>query len=550
MDTIPSLGLVKNMSKDNESFLDPKTIMAIVLVALSWVVWDSYMKTKYPHVYEKKSQIASPTESVQKEIVQNNKVLPAQIVSEKKENSRILEKLYPYKNEFFSFVVTSKGMGLYDVVLKKYTDRKGLPMELGKGSQFTLFETNLIGRNSPLDFAVEQVDENKFVGKAFHGSTMITKELSINPKKYTVDVKVKVSKITIEFLGLTTYLSENIKPKEESSFLVPVFGGQEIFTLNSEGKDRIFVSDLEEGQSQHTYNSAYLVALGTKYFTQAILDKSNVVPNFVFFKESNSIVGRLNHSMLNRSSEFSINYMGFIGPKSISLLKSFGSDFSRLIDFGWFHWIGKKLLELMIIFYQLSNNWGVSIILMTILIRIFLLPLNIFSYRSMKKMQIIQPDIKRIRETYKDNPQQMNKEIMTLMRDSKVNPFLGCLPMLLQFPIFIALYRVLGQSIELYQAPFTLWIQDLSLKDPFYILPVLMGGSMFLQMKIQPNTMEPAQRKIMMMMPIIFSFFMLGLPSGLTLYILVSTVFGILQHFCFMRDSKETQVLQQSKEKI
>ena len=144
----------------------------------------------------------------------------------------------------------------------------------------------------------------------------------------------------------------------------------------------------------------------------------------------------------------------------------------------------------------------------------------------------------------------MNQEVMTLMKKNNANPISGCLPMLLQFPIFIALYRVLGQSIELYQAPFVLWIQDLSLKDPFYILPILMGVAMFLQMKLQPNTMEPAQRRIMMFMPILFSFFMLGLPSGLTLYILVSTVFGILQHFYFMREATKTPLLQETKEKL
>ena len=130
----------------------------------------------------------------------------------------------------------------------------------------------------------------------------------------------------------------------------------------------------------------------------------------------------------------------------------------------------------------------------------------------------------------------MNKEMMLLMKDQKVNPLGGCLPMLLQMPVFFALYQVLGQSIELYQAPFFGWIQDLSLKDPFFVLPVLMGISMFIQQKITPSTMDPAQAKIMQFIPLVFSIMMVSLPSGLTLYIFVSTLFGVTQQQIFMKD--------------
>ncbi len=142
-----------------------------------------------------------------------------------------------------------------------------------------------------------------------------------------------------------------------------------------------------------------------------------------------------------------------------------------------------------------------------------------------------------LRERFKDDQQKQQQEIMALMREQKVNPVGGCLPVLLQFPIFIALYQVLGNSIELYQAPFMLWIHDLSLKDPFYILPVLMGITMFFQQKLTPNpTMDPAQAKILLYMPLIFTVFMVGLPSGLTLYMWVGAVFSVLQQLYFMRD--------------
>ena len=154
-------------------------------------------------------------------------------------------------------------------------------------------------------------------------------------------------------------------------------------------------------------------------------------------------------------------------------------------------------------------------------------------------MQKIQPLIAELRERYKDKPQQLNTEMMDLMRKNKVNPVGGCLPMLLQLPVFFALYQVLGQSIELYKAPFMFWIKDLSAMDPYFVLPVLMGISMYIQQKITPSTMDPMQAKVLQFMPILFSLMMISLPSGLTLYIFVSTFFGIVQQYIFMKDKDD-----------
>ncbi|MEK7355069.1 MAG: membrane protein insertase YidC, partial [Bdellovibrionota bacterium] len=191
------------------------------------------------------------------------------------------------------------------------------------------------------------------------------------------------------------------------------------------------------------------------------------------------------------------------------------------------------------------------IIILSIIVRLLVMPFTVYSYKSMKVMQQLQPEMTRIREKYKDKPadqkMQMNQEIMDLMKRNKANPVGGCLPMLLQLPVFIALYAVLGQSIELYRAPFIFWIHDLSIKDPYYVLPVLMGITMYVQQKMTPTTMDPQQAKIMMWMPVIFSFFMISLPSGLTLYIFVSTLFGIIQQKVFMRDRTPTTSIKEAK---
>lgn len=156
-------------------------------------------------------------------------------------------------------------------------------------------------------------------------------------------------------------------------------------------------------------------------------------------------------------------------------------------------------------------------------------------------MQRIQPELNRLKEIYKNDNQKMNLEVMKLMRDNKVNPLGGCLPIFLQLPIFFALFALLQNAIELYQAPFALWLQDLSMRDPYFVMPVLMGITMFIQQKITPSTLDPAQQRVMLILPVVFSVFMLGLPSGLTLYIFISTLFGILQQFFFMRETGDVK---------
>src|SRR5690606_27187378 len=185
-------------------------------------------------------------------------------------------------------------------------------------------------------------------------------------------------------------------------------------------------------------------------------------------------VGSLKYTQTNGSVKKFTSKV-FIGPKELKILQQVDSRLGEIINFGIFSVIAKPILMLLKFLYTIVGNYGVAIIIVTLLIRMLLLPLNISSYRSMKKMQVIQPLLKSLKERYKKDPRQLQIETMALMKREKVNPLGGCLPMLLQLPIFIALYNVLAQSIELYQAPFMLWITDLSLKDKYYVLPVLMG---------------------------------------------------------------------------
>lgn len=207
-----------------------------------------------------------------------------------------------------------------------------------------------------------------------------------------------------------------------------------------------------------------------------------------------------------------------------------GDNLHLSVDFGFFAVLAVPTLRALQFVYKYIPNYGLAIILVTLLIRLITFPLQYKSFKSMKKMQAIQPELQKIKEKYKDDSQKMQKETMELFKKAGANPLSGCLPLLLQMPFFFAIYKVLYSSVELVGAPFFGWIHDLSIQDPFYILPLLMAVAMFAQQKLTPtSTMDPTQAKIMLFMPVIFAFIMKSLPAGLVLYILVSTVVGILQ---------------------
>ena len=220
----------------------------------------------------------------------------------------------------------------------------------------------------------------------------------------------------------------------------------------------------------------------------------------------------------------------YAGPKSFTLLQAQGHGLEQMVDYGWFSVLAKPMFWLLRQFYVITRNYGIAIILLTIVVRILLFYPSLKSATAMEEMKKLQPQMTALREKYKKDPNRMNQEMMKLYKEHKVNPVGGCLPMLLQLPFFVALYNVLSVSIELRHSPFiSFWIKDLSVYDPFYILPVLMGASMILTMKMTAASPDPQQAKIMMFMNIAFIFLFAWLPSGLLLYITLSNLLSIAQ---------------------
>jgi len=227
----------------------------------------------------------------------------------------------------------------------------------------------------------------------------------------------------------------------------------------------------------------------------------------------------------------SISYQIYLGPKDENRLKALGVGAEKLVDFGFFNIIAKPLLWFLRLTHTVTKNYGIDIILISILIKIIFLPLTQISMKSMKEMQKVQPEMKRLQDQYKNDKARLQQEVMLLYKRRKINPMSGCLPMVIQIPVFIALYNALQNGIEMRHAPFFLWIMDLAAKDPIYITPLIMGASMVIQQKMTPSTADPAQAKMFLLMPVMFTFLFLNFPSGLVIYWLINNVLSIAHQY-------------------
>lgn len=313
---------------------------------------------------------------------------------------------------------------------------------------------------------------------------------------------------------------------------------------------------LSEESSGKTLESTGVQATGkiywagamSTYFLSAVLpgETNNVTVKGLLQKTVYRTAVEEPENLLAPGQEKELTVSYWLGPKDRTQLMAVSDQLAKSIDLGMFSIIAKGLLWLLEFFHKYVHNWGVAIILLTIVIKAVFWPLTAKSYASMEKMKKLQPMMTAIREKYKDNKELMNKEVMALYKTYGVNPASGCVPILIQLPVFFGLYQALLTSIELRHAPFImylpftdkLWLADLSAKDPYYITPIIMGLTMFLQQRMSPPATDPTQQKIMMFLPLIFTVLFLGFPSGLVIYWLVNNILSIFQQWLMMRKNK------------
>ena len=253
-------------------------------------------------------------------------------------------------------------------------------------------------------------------------------------------------------------------------------------------------------------------------------------------------------ALLFVQGEQNLDIHGYIGPKDYATLYNINPELTEAIEYGWFTFIAAPLFKVLLWFYNYVGNWGWAIVIVTLIIKLILFPLSYKGMMSMNKLKDLAPKMKEIKEKYSKDPQKMNAQMMELYRKHGANPMGGCLPLLLQIPIFFAIYRVLLNAVELQGAEWILWITDLSAEDPYYVLPILMGASMWYQQKLTPNTMtDPMQQKIFQFLPVLMTAFFIFFPSGLVLYWLVNNLFTIGQQYVINKSYEKKKALQTNK---
>lgn len=532
--------------QNNGKMFDGRTIFAILVVGAIFFGWQYYLKNKYPAYYSgKKAEQAQ--ELAKKDgpggtlgVPQGPTELSVPPGTESVTPVRVSERIYDVETDEFKADLTSAGMGLKNILLKKHTDRLKNPMMLVQSSVAT-FATEVIGQKEPISFDIQKESPLSFRGHAVVGGVTITKTMTFDVDAGHWIINVALENVPVGFPGVTTLVTEKRTIESGRSFFAPSLDHQEI-VLNPEGSIKRLHAAKDLDSPDEVFKNVGFAAIGLVYFTTAIVDKSALAPEVVAqipTVNGQDMIVELRHRVQGPAPKIDLQMKAYTGPKIVEKLEAVDPQLSKAVDFGFFNSIGRILRVVLHWFHGFVGNWGVSIILLTIVVRILVLPFNIISYRSMRAMQAIQPAMASVKEKYKDDPVSMQRETMALMKENKVNPFGGCLPMLLQMPIFFALFQVLGHSVELYQAPFFLWIQDLSLKDPYFILPVLIGGLMYTQQQLTPMTnMDPAQAKVLKWMPLLFVVFMISLPAGLSIYTFVNTLFGVTQQYFFLKNTR------------
>ena len=307
-------------------------------------------------------------------------------------------------------------------------------------------------------------------------------------------------------------------------------------TLIKDDIEEVDVDDLKEGSVAYSQGVVW-TSFQTKYFLSVVVPGERTIERVQVLRKGDAIENILESSYftLQGGERRRLEYLVFIGPKEPQALTAAGHQLDEIVGFGFFDLLAQPLFVVLTFLFGYFKNYGVAIILLTVMIKIIFWPLTHKSYSSMKSMQKLQPEMQKLRDKFKDDKERLNKEMMALYKTHSVNPLGGCLPMLVQIPVFFALYQVLLNSLALRHAPFAFWLTDLSAKDPYYITPLLMGASMFVQQKMTPTTADPMQAKIFMMMPVVFTFMFLNFPSGLVIYWLVNNLLTILQQYFIHR---------------
>jgi YidC/Oxa1 family membrane protein insertase len=444
----------------------------------------------------------------------------------------------------YTATFNTKGAQIISLKLKKYLTSMGKdakPVEIIKAPMPGLVlsggfkDAGLVYESSqqtPMTL-VDKPQVIEFRSQASPGMTL-KKVFTIDPNTYQMGYQAIIENHTASPVSVSGEIVFNHTYKMDEKSSGYAFEGPVL--LNGKHLEEFSIDKVKTiGSYRDFTGEVQWFGYEDKYFLQTIIPKTPSSTTLIIRRTSETIV-ELHYAFapatIAAGSSLTKDNLIFLGPKEMKPLEAVGYNLNKALDFGFFDIIAKPLLFAMNWIYKYVGSYGWTIIILTIIIKFLLYPLTLKSFTSMKELQKIQPLMKEVQQQYKDDKQKLNQELMRLYKEHKINPMGGCLPMLLQIPILFALYKLFYQAIELRHTPFHIfgtWLPDLSASDPYYITPILMGASQFVMQKMTPSTGDPMQQKIMLFMPVVFTFMFLSFPSGLVIYWLVSNVLSIAQ---------------------
>jgi YidC/Oxa1 family membrane protein insertase len=483
------------------------------------------------------------------------------------------QRLYQLENDRFvaSFTDLNTAMASLQVKGERYHDPEGKPVELVTTDKeaYLPLAPSFSGVTVPPDARWRVVESSKerlrFQWAGDGVSVTRTWELAEPPYQFHSSIEVRNNDPNVRSVGLGITSAHYVRREDEKGG----FFGRPSPALSHgicqqgdetirEDRDALLSEDESRPMQPHSYGPRIeYVALSSVYFAIIAAPEGQTAERCdMLTTERGGTLDEPDGSLFEAKLAYAPQEIGpgetatfrtavYAGPKDYDALQEFGHLASNVIDLGWFSFIARGMSWLLRTIYGFIGNWGVAIILLTLLVRVLLLPFVIPQFRNMAKQRALKPEIDKINELYKDDREKKGAAMMELWRKHKVNPLGGCLPVLLQMPIFFALYQTLSTSIELYHAPFVWWWVDLSSPDPLYVLPVILGALMFIQQKLTPVQMDATQAKVMLYaMPLMMTFFMLLLPTGLCLYMVTSSAIGITQQrYMYWKMDQETSAL-------
>ena len=545
-----------------------RVILAIALSFLVFIVWQFLFAPEIPVQKSADKPTASgQTEEAEKKVVSQTPYAKSAEPVEKAGSQsvpvpQISGRTITVDTPFYRAELTEGNAVVKSFVLKKYREyvekdsplKQMLSPEIAEGTVLVTFAENSVPQLNNAVFIAQATDSvievaDEPVDLTFSLNTpqgvVIDKTFRFDPKSYlvglTVDVKNGSSEPIKDRLVIT--LNKIVKKAKRA------YGFEGPAAYINGKLEQIDLGDIED---KNRYDGVInWVSIQSRYFMSSIIPESPTEGTLHLAQKAGDQVAAqyiMSETSINPGTQQSFEFKIFEGPMSMGLLNSYGYKLGKALDFGWFDILAKPCLWLMNFIYDhLIPNYGIAIIILTLFTKVLLWPLGTKSYKSMGAMKKLQPLIKEIKEKYGDDRKRVNEETMALYRTYKINPLGGCLPMLVQIPVFFALYRMLYEAIELRHAPFFLWINDLAapdrlfnfnfsipFMDPPYGIPVLtlvMGATMFLQQRMSPPMGDPAQAKMMMLLPIVFTFIFINFSSGLVLYWLVSNIVSIGQQY-------------------